>query len=151
MTHVVFTSSLRVVSCMPSIQALVTQLEAYFTWLTSDHSLRIHQYPLSYVPIDTGGNIMPFTNTVARLPSRRTHCSACGVQLPGDQPMLEDEQGPYVRPPGLLAEVLKAMLTLRQRLASHLVTLAIDIAPQHATEDIRQVLLTDLTPSAWHA
>ena len=58
--------------------------------------------------------------------------------------MTEDRQGTYERPPELLAEVLRALLTLRQRLASQLVTLAIDIPPQHAPQRIQQVLLHPL-------
>lgn len=58
----------------------------------------------------------------------------------GEQPMTKDKEGPYVRPPQILAEVLRALLTFRQRLASQLLTLTIDIAPPDVSSDIRQVV-----------
>lgn len=64
--------------------------------------------------------------------------------LTGEQPMTQDEEGPYVRPPQILAEILRALLTFRQRLAGQLLTLTIDIAPPDVSADIRQVVLHPL-------
>ena len=58
-----------------------------------------------------------------------------------EQPMTKDKEGPYVRPPQMLAEVLRALLTFRQRLTSQLLTLSIDIAPPHVSTQMREVLL----------
>ena len=58
--------------------------------------------------------------------------------------MTSDKDGAYMRPPLILAEVLKALLTLRQRLASQLLTLSIDIAPPHASTYVREVSLRSL-------
>lgn len=63
------------------------------------------------------------------------------TSAPGEQPMTSDKDGAYLRPPQILAEVLRALLTLRQRLGSQLLTLSIDIAPPHASTYICQVLL----------
>ncbi|KAL3140614.1 hypothetical protein ABBQ32_005184 [Trebouxia sp. C0010 RCD-2024] len=53
--------------------------------------------------------------------------------------MTSDKDGAYLRPPQILAEVLRALLTLRQRLGSQLLTLSIDIAPPHASTYICQL------------
>ena len=58
-----------------------------------------------------------------------------------EQPMTKDKEGSYIRPPQMLAEVLRALLTFRQRLAARLLTLSIDIAPPHASTQVREVLL----------
>ena len=55
--------------------------------------------------------------------------------------MTKDKEGSYVRPPQMLAEVLRALLTFRQRLTSQLLTLSIDIAPPHVPIQTREVLL----------
>lgn len=62
----------------------------------------------------------------------------------GEQPMTKDAEGAYVRPPRMLAEVLRALLTLRHTLASQLLTLSIDIAPHHVSTQIQEVLLGPL-------
>lgn len=64
--------------------------------------------------------------------------------FPVEQPMTKDKHGAYERPPELLAGVLRALLNLRQRFASQLVTLAIDMPPQHAPQQFQEVLLQHL-------
>ena len=58
-----------------------------------------------------------------------------------EQPMTKDKEGLYVRPPQMLAEVLRALLTFRQRLTSQLLTLSIDIAPPNISTQMQEVLL----------
>lgn len=55
--------------------------------------------------------------------------------------MTKDKEGPYVRPPQMLAEILRALLTFREKLAAQLLTLSIDLAPPHVPPQVREVLL----------
>ena len=62
--------------------------------------------------------------------------------------MTKDKEGPYVRPPQMLAEILRALLTFREKLAAQLLTFSIDLAPPHVSTQVREVLLCLCTYNA---